>query len=427
METDHFSPLYGSGLRNISEIPAVRIIKVREVVLKKGDAMDFFNKEMYEKGLRFQKDMMGQYMDAVENFSKFFHNDRNDAEKNNAENVFGTMQAATEAMLKNAGDMTQNMWKSYENMIRMWFDFTPGSDIFQRMNPADVMPVMERFFTSMSVYTKLYDFWKECIADASESIKDPFGAAERYVQKSEELLRELAGEFFKPVMSEDVFSLMESYADLGKTVNTAFSDFMEPWKEKREDFLDCIAKASTGDKESYARFVSLVTDAYQSSFGKLFNMNHIGITKEKADINLQMLDSYVRMMFSYFEIAANVQNILRDANTELWQQVQELLADPEKKLTFKDFYDMWIRVTSAAVNKFYYTDEFADFINEYATNAYDFKIKADKFMESMLSSLPIPTNSEMKSVYKTVYDLRKEVRDLKKEIAELRAELDSLK
>ena len=389
--------------------------------------MDFFNKEMYEKGLRFQKDMMGQYMDAVENFSKFFHNDRNDAEKNNAENVFGTMQAATEAMLKNAGDMTQNMWKSYENMIRMWFDFTPGSDIFQRMNPADVMPVMERFFTSMSVYTKLYDFWKECIADASESIKDPFGAAERYVQKSEELLRELAGEFFKPVMSEDVFSLMESYADLGKTVNTAFSDFMEPWKEKREDFLDCIAKASTGDKESYARFVSLVTDAYQSSFGKLFNMNHIGITKEKADINLQMLDSYVRMMFSYFEIAANVQNILRDANTELCQQVQELLADPEKKLTFKDFYDMWIRVNSAAVNKFYYTDEFADFINEYATNAYDFKIKADKFMESMLSSLPIPTNSEMKSVYKTVYDLRKEVRDLKKEIAELRAELDSLK
>ena len=45
----------------------------------------------------------------------------------------------------------------------------------------------------------------------------------------------------------------------------------------------------------------------------------------------------------------------------------------------------------------------------------------------MLSSLPIPTNSEMKSVYKTVYDLRKDVRDLKKEIAALRAELDSLK
>ena len=404
--------------------------KMHKVVFQKGDAMDFFNKEMYEKGLKLQKNMMDQYMDAVENFSKFFRNDSGDSEKQekkNAESVFGTMQAATEAMLKNAGDMTQNMWKSYENMMRMWFDFAPGSDMFRRMNPADVMPVMERFFTSMSVYTKLYDFWKECIADAAESAKDPFGAAERYVQKSEELLQELFREFFKPIMSEDVFGLMESYADLGKTVNTAFADFMAPWKEKREELLDCITKASTGDKESYARFVSLVTDAYQSSFGKLFNMNNIGITKDKADMNLQMLDSYVRMMFSYFEIAANVQNILRDANTELWQQVQELLADPEKEFTFKDFYDMWIKVNSAAVNKFYYTDEFADFINEYATNAYDFKIKADRFMESMLSSLPIPTNSEMKSVYKTVYDLRKDVRDLKKEIAALRAELDSLK
>ena len=34
---------------------------------------------------------------------------------------------------------------------------------------------------------------------------------------------------------------------------------------------------------------------------------------------------------------------------------------------------------------------------------------------------------EMKSVYKTVYDLRKEVRALKKEIEALRAELDALK
>ncbi len=389
--------------------------------------MDFFNKEMYEKGLKLQKDMMAQYMDAVQNFSKFFHDDSEKKEKKDAESIFGTMQAATEAMLKNSGDMTQNMWKSYENMLRMWLDFTPGSDIFHRMNPEEVMPVMERFFSSMSMYTKLYDFWKECIADASENLKDPFGAAERYVKKSEELLREMSQEFLKPIMSDDVFSLMESYADFGKTLNSSLEDFMAPWREKREALLDCIAKASTGDKESYAEFVALVTDAYQNSFGKLFNMKNVGMAKDKIAINLEMLDSYVRMMFSYFEIAANVQNILRDANTELWEKIQEMMADPEKDLTFKDFYDMWIRVNSAAVNKFYFTDEFADFINQYATNAYDFKIKADRFMESMLAGLPIPTDSEMKSVYKTVYDLRKDVRDLKKEIASLRAELEELK
>ena len=76
--------------------------KVHKVVFQKGDAMDFFNKEMYEKGLKLQKNMMDQYMDAVENFSKFFRNDSGDSEKQekkNAESVFGTMQAATEALL----------------------------------------------------------------------------------------------------------------------------------------------------------------------------------------------------------------------------------------------------------------------------------------------------------------------------------------
>ncbi len=41
-------------------------------------------------------------------------------------------------------------------------------------------------------------------------------------------------------------------------------------------------------------------------------------------------------------------------------------------------------------------------------------------MERMLSPLPVPVDSDMKSLYKTVYDLRKEVRELRKEIEALK-------
>ena len=44
-------------------------------------------------------------------------------------------------------------------------------------------------------------------------------------------------------------------------------------------------------------------------------------------------------------------------------------------------------------------------------------IAQNKVYERMLSTLPIPTNTDMKSLYKTVYDLRKDVRDLKKALA----------
>ena len=45
----------------------------------------------------------------------------------------------------------------------------------------------------------------------------------------------------------------------------------------------------------------------------------------------------------------------------------------------------------------------------------------NKVYERALSALPIPTNTDMKSLYKTVYDLRKEVRDLSRAVAGMTA------
>ena len=396
--------------------------------------MDFFDKDMYEKGLKFQKNMMNQYMDAINNFTDFFQGKSSKSDKKeNGESASESAQEALEEMMKNAGAMNEFLWKSYREAWDKWMDFSHVADGFHAANNfsgtsfPDAAAMMERFMSSMTVYSKLFDFWKECIADTPENAKDPFAAAVKYTEKSEELLRELSENLLKPIMSEDAFSLLESYSELSSTVNSAFGDFMAPWLDRREEFLECMRRASTGDKDSYPQFVALMTDAYQESFGKLLRMNGVGIVKDKAALNFQVLDSYVRMMMSYFEMSVNVQNILRDANTELWERLQKATADSDKAMTFKEFYDMWIRVNSEAINKFYFTDEFAEFMGEYANNAYDFKKKSDEFLESILSVLPVPTDSEMKSVYKTVYELRKDVHELRKEIASLRRQIDDLK
>ena len=219
---------------------------------------------------------------------------------------------------------------------------------------------------------------------------------------------------------------MQIRNEISKMLERGKVDF-SLWIEKKDAFMECIRKASVGDKEGFIQYAALMADAYQDSFGKLLRTGGVGIVKDKAALNLQMLDSYMRMMLSSFELAVNVQSILRDANTKLWDEYKEVMSDPDRQMTFKDYYDMWIKVNSEAINDFYFTDEFAAFMGEYANNAYDFKMKSDEFMENVLSILPIPTNSEMKSLYKTVYDLRKDVRDLKKEMEALRQELGSLK
>ena len=44
------------------------------------------------------------------------------------------------------------------------------------------------------------------------------------------------------------------------------------------------------------------------------------------------------------------------------------------------------------------------------------KIDLDQVIEESLKWYPIPTNSDMDSLYKTVYELKKEVRTLRKHI-----------
>ncbi len=385
--------------------------------------MDFFDKEMYEKGMQFQKKMIGQYMDAVGKFADFFQKKEDDAE---TESPMDSIKEMTEQMMKDTGEMVQNMWTAYQDAWKKWAASYSMFDLTGTVPLSDMSSLFGRFFDSMSIYSRLYDFWKDCFEDLKDGIADPAELSIKYMEKSEALIQELSEKILKPAMSEDSFALLESWIDLAKVINSTTVEFMSPWLDRKDEFLDCIKDAFSGDKEAYSKYLTLVTDAYQDSFGKLFNINGVGITKDNLELNLDILNSYVRMMLGYFGMAAGLQNVLRDANAELFERIQDLIKDPEKKVTFKTFYDLWIKINSEMVNKFYFSEEYTTFMGEFANYAYDFKTKSDELMERMLSVLPVPTNSEMKSAYKTIYGLRKDVRDLKKEIATLHAKLDHL-
>jgi len=412
-----------------SDIPGC--IPLPGPVSEKEFIMDFFNRDMYEQGLKFQKSMMDQYLQAVKKTTDFFQGKpENEEEMTSAFEVF---TKTTEDMLRSAGEVNESLWKAYQESWEQWkkiFGDAEGFSLpegFKGMPFKDISSAMERFLGSMSIYTKLFQLWQDAVKSWPDNMSDPASAAARYADQTTALIRELSENILKPVVTEDVFSVWESISNLGSSSSSFFQDFAVPWLDRQDDFLECVQSAAAGDMDSYSRYMDLLTEAYQESYGKLLNMHGVGMAKDQTAMNFQLLDSYVRMMLSYFQMSVGIQKNLQAANQDLWKKMQDAVNDSEKAMTFKDFYDMWIRVNSNAINNFYFTDEFAGFLGSYADNAYDFKKNWDEFLEKALSTLPIPTNSEMKSVYKTVYDLRKEVRALKKEIKDLRAELDELK
>ena len=145
--------------------------------------MFFFDKEMYEKGLDLQKNMMDQYMDAVDNFTDYFQGGSQKEEKNQ------TPKNTAEMMFKNAEAINEFLTKSYKDIWKKWSEVWPTTEIYRTEAFKDSVPLMGRFFDSMSVYSKLYEFWTDLAEEAEGHIDDPVGMAREYAEKSEQLMK----------------------------------------------------------------------------------------------------------------------------------------------------------------------------------------------------------------------------------------------
>ena len=85
--------------------------------------MFFFDKEMYEKGLDLQKNMMDQYMDAVDNFTDYFQGGSQKEEKKQ------TPKNTAEMMFKNAEAINEFLTKSYKDIWKKWSEVWPTTEI----------------------------------------------------------------------------------------------------------------------------------------------------------------------------------------------------------------------------------------------------------------------------------------------------------
>lgn len=312
------------------------------------------------------------------------------------------------------------MDKTYMGMFEQGLDFQ--KKMMENFSDAINMSgkfaeTQQSYMNAMESYGKLFDFWNRCAWKPGEGAGD--GAASENCKKFIDEMSRMSFGFFNTKQIDELNEMLTRSADLGKAFMDSTESFMAPWSDRKEEIGECIQGMLRGDVESGKKYMDLITQAYSESAGKVLNSNNIGLTKDQMSENMMLCDAYFRMMLSYIRMLAGIQGVMKEAGEEMWQRSSKKISS-EGSIDFRDFYDMWLEIYSKAINDFYFTDEFGEFLRELADNSSDFKKKSDKFMERMLSPLPVPVDSDMKSLYKTVYDLRKEVRELRKEIEALK-------
>ena len=143
----------------------------------------------------------------------------------------------------------------------------------------------------------------------------------------------------------------------------------------------------------------------------------LGVNREANEDYMKAMNSWNKAMISMGELLAVIVKTSADTFNEINEKIAAMLDEGQSLTTFKDFYEVWYSISESAYEKLLSTEEFAKVFDGFADRYAQYMIAQNKVYERMLSFLPIPTNTDMKSLYKTVYDLRKDVRDLKKALA----------
>lgn len=307
---------------------------------------------------------------------------------------------------KNFQNMMPNMqdyWKNFANMLpgmnAYWDNFAkmmPNADAFKDFAPFLKVPGFEGF-------TKVFDLWKS------------FGDPNAMVQDFQNKYMDVIGNVIKSLFPENVQAFVMNPTDFMNMMVEYYKQFVSPWMEIDADILKRI---SEGDPNAYIEFFKEYQAKYAEEIEKYFTVMGMGLNREANEDYMKAMNQWNKAMISMGELMAVIAKTAQESFQQIAEKVQADLAEGKSITTFRDFYTVWYSVTEAAYEKLLATDEFAIVFDDFSDRYAQFMIAQNKVYERMLAFLPIPTNTDMKSLYKTVYDLRKDVRDLKRALAE---------
>lgn len=294
-------------------------------------------------------------------------------------------------------------WKTYADMMpemmNVWENF------------AKIMPNPEKFaqmaqfkVPGLDTFAKVFDLWK--------SFGDPNAYMEEFMKK----YMDAAGDIIKSLFPENVQPFIARPMDYMNMMVEYYKQFVSPWFEIDADIMKRLAE---GDADAYIEFFKEYQEKYTEEIEKYFTILGFGLNREANEDYMKTMNQWNKAMISMGELMAVINKTAQESFQQIGEKVQADLAEGKTITTFRDFYTLWYSVTEAAFEKLLATDEFAKVFDDFADRYAQFMIAQNKVYERMLSTLPIPTNTDMKSLYKTVYDLRKDVRDLKKAVAAL--------
>lgn len=309
------------------------------------------------------------------------------------DNIYKSMMPGMSDYWAKVRELMPKPQDAWQNM----FNSMPSFDSVASLWPVKI--------PGMDLYGKVFDLWK--------GIGDPASFMQNYQHQYGDLMQE----FMKNFMPAGSLGFFEKPQELLDTCVNYYKDVLSPWMEIDTSIMERLAM---GDRRAYTDFFHEFNQKYEESFAKMFNMMTMGANREHNEEQMQAISAYIKMLFAAGEMAGLIIDSFKDSMQRLVDRYQATLQEGKVITTFREFYDFWYGVTEEVLVELLNTDEFAKVFGNFSDKYSKYMIASNKIYERMLAGLPIPTQTDMKSLYRTVYDLRKDVRDLRRDLSAMK-------
>ncbi len=205
-----------------------------------------------------------------------------------------------------------------------------------------------------------------------------------------------------------------AFGDMARSAVKDWPTALGPWMGLMQQMssFDQLSEAALGGTSGLTKLLAMQTEMHPlPGIGEL---PRFGVSREKNAKFMRMFDAAVDLRRNSLEFHAALGQGLAKAVEATVEELGKLAEKGEKITSVRDLMRLFYKTADASLMHTFNAKEFIDAQNAFSEAGLTFKIQQRAVLEDLLSSLDMPTRSELEDAYQVIHEMKQEIRALKK-------------
>jgi polyhydroxyalkanoate synthase subunit PhaE len=207
--------------------------------------------------------------------------------------------------------------------------------------------------------------------------------------------------------------LPEIFLKIAQTCLNSFVHFQQQWLERAGKVQESTKSYTFENIDEDV--VKVWSELYETELRKIFNIPQLGLTRFYQEKMIRSVDKFNIFQSSLTEFLRLLSLPMEKSFQVMQGKLTELADKGNLPEDSKAYYQMWIKILEGHYMKLFQSSEYTNILNKTLHSMSEFsEAKKELLQDTLLYTLPVPTQKEMDELYKEIYLLKKRIKELEK-------------